>query len=81
MEKVWIILDGDGYEDTILGVCSSKKKAEVLVKALEHIEPWSSLHMMEKDVDRIVLNTMEDLEAELVSCKSAKSLLEELKES
>ena len=82
MENVWIIVSEDTYETArIVGVCSSKKKAETAIAAMNHIGHCGVLSIEEGKVDSVCTYMALELEQEIEEYEEAKRLLEKLKES
>ena len=81
MAKVWIILEGDGYENRIVGVCSSKKKADLTLSSMHKYlgRQYSDLSIEEQEVDKIFLEAINDLEQMHDFYKKANELLEKMK--
>ena len=83
MAKVFVVVESNsygGYE--ILGVCSSKEKAETAIKALIHVGrcPFGA-DVKEFEIDSWINGIIEELEQELKHYDKSKALLDKLKES
>ena len=82
METVWIIVSENTYVGArIAGVCSSKKKAEAVLAAMNHIGRWGELFIAEFNLDSVCRDVILKLEQEIEEGEEAKRLLEKLKES
>ena len=80
--SVWIIVSEDTYETArIVGVCSSKKKAEAVIAAMNHIGHWGVLSIEERNLDSVCRDVTLEMEQEIEEYEEAKRLLEKLKES
>lgn len=81
MMRVWIIFEGDGYENRIVGVCSSKEKADLVMSSMVTLSESISgdLFVEEYEVDKIFLEAINKLEHELDFYKKANELLGKMK--
>lgn len=79
MEKVWIILESDGYENRIVGACSSKEKAYLTVAAMKHIGHYTDLLVEEHELDRIFSDATTELTHILKDYEKANELLEKMR--
>lgn len=84
MQKVFIATETNSYgEDEILGVFSSREKAEATIRAIAHLGTHCAFgsDVAEYEIDASINDVVGDLEQELAGYEEAKTLLDELKES
>ena len=76
---VYAIIEGDGYSDDILGVCSTEEIANKTVEALRLTDNGDEYRVKALYVDVIAKTTILKLEAMLNDYKRTESVFNDLK--
>lgn len=76
---VYVIIEGDGYSDTIIGVCSTEEIANKTVEALQLTDNGDDYRTKALYVDNIAKTTAIKLESMLNDYKRTESVFNELK--
>lgn len=80
-ENVWLIIEYDNNDTPlVVGVCSTKRHAEIAMKALDRTGRYDCLYMGEYEVDGVIKDICDDLKGEINAYDEAKALLKELEE-
>lgn len=80
-ENVWLIIEYDNNDTPlVVGVCSTKRHAEIAMKALDRTRQYDCLRMVKYEVDGVIKDICDDLKEEIGVYDEAKALLKELEE-
>ena len=79
MAKIYAVIDTNEYgERQIVGMCSSKSKAELAILCLNRFAWNGCYEVQEYNIDEILDEMKGNLEQELNSYKEAESLLNQI---